>query len=85
MVKYVANIHGDETVTRELLLALAQYLVWNYGEDDRVTDILNSTEVPLPLASLHLITDPHRAEHQPGRFRECVAERQGVDAHPLQC
>ena len=45
MVKYVANIHGDEAVTRELLLGLAQYLVWNYGTDPRVTHLLNKTEV----------------------------------------
>ena len=45
MVKYVANIHGDEAVTRELLLGLAQYLVWNYGTDQRVTQLLNKTEV----------------------------------------
>ena len=45
MVKYVANIHGDEAVTRELLLGLAHYLVWNYGTDQRVTQLLNKTEV----------------------------------------
>ena len=45
MVKYVANIHGDEAITRELLLALAQHLVWNYGTDQRVTQLLNNTEV----------------------------------------
>ena len=45
MVKYVANIHGDEAVTRELLLGLAQHLVWNYGKDQRVTQLLNKTEV----------------------------------------
>ena len=45
MVKYVANIHGDEAVTRELLLALAQHLVWNYGTNQRVTQLLNKTEV----------------------------------------
>ena len=45
MVKYVGNIHGDEAVTRELLLGLAQHLVWNYGTDQRVTHLLNNTEV----------------------------------------
>jgi hypothetical protein len=45
MVKYVGNMHGDETVGREVLLALAEYLVRNYGVLDRVTRLLDSTEV----------------------------------------
>ena len=45
MVKYVGNMHGDETVGREVLLALAEYLVRNYGVVDRVTKLLDSTEV----------------------------------------
>ena len=66
MVKYVGNIHGDEAVTREVLLGLAQeikndniagnifnniglsqYLVLNYGTDERITKLLNRTEVKL--------------------------------------
>ena len=72
MVKYVGNIHGDEAVTREVLLGLAQeikndniagnifnniglsqYLVLNYGTDERITKLLNKTEVKLK--SLDLI------------------------------
>ena len=45
MVKYVGNMHGDETVGREVLLALAEYLVKNYGAVNRVTELLDSTEV----------------------------------------
>ena len=66
MVKYVGNIHGDEAVTREVLLGLAQeikndniagnifnniglsqYLVLNYGTDERITKLLNKTEVKI--------------------------------------
>ena len=47
MFKYVANIHGNEALGQHLLLVLAQYLCDNYGSDDRVTRILNSTEVHL--------------------------------------
>ena len=46
MVKYVGNMHGNELVGREILIALAEYLVLNYGVDERVTRLLNSTEVP---------------------------------------
>jgi len=46
-VKYVANIHGDEAVGRELLLGLARYLTDNYGKDARVTAIVDTTEVHL--------------------------------------
>jgi carboxypeptidase D len=45
MFKYVANMHGDETVGRELMVFLAQYLLKNYGLDDRVTKLVNTTDI----------------------------------------
>ncbi|CAK9804732.1 Carboxypeptidase D [Anthophora plagiata] len=45
MVKYVANMHGDEAVGRELLVYLAQYLLYNYGKDERVTKLVNNTDI----------------------------------------
>ncbi|XP_033351181.1 carboxypeptidase D-like [Bombus vosnesenskii] len=47
MVKYVANMHGDETVGRELLVYLAQYLLKNYGKDERITKLVNNTDIYL--------------------------------------
>jgi len=43
--KYVANMHGDETVGRELSLYLIEWLVEGYGSDPRATDIINNTDV----------------------------------------
>lgn len=45
MVKYVANMHGDEAVGRELLVYLSQYLLYNYGKDERVTRLVNRTDI----------------------------------------
>lgn len=45
MVKYVANMHGDESVGRQLLIYLAQYLVHNYGKDQRVTRLVDTTDI----------------------------------------
>jgi len=47
MVKYVANIHGDEAVGRELLLGLTRYLTENYATDDRVRRIVDTTDIHL--------------------------------------
>lgn len=45
MFKYVANMHGDETVGRELMIFLAQYLLKNYDSDARVTRLVNTTDI----------------------------------------
>lgn len=45
MFKYVANMHGDETVGYQMLVYLAQYLVYNYHTNERVTRLVNSTDI----------------------------------------
>lgn len=45
--KYIANMHGNEVVGRELLLYLAKYLCERYQTDERVTRILDTTRVHL--------------------------------------
>lgn len=45
MFKYVANMHGDETVGRELMIYLAQYLLFNYGKVPEVTELINRTDI----------------------------------------
>ncbi|XP_068827383.1 carboxypeptidase M isoform X2 [Capricornis sumatraensis] len=43
--KYVANMHGDEAVGRELLLHLIEYLVTRDGRDPEITNLINSTRI----------------------------------------
>ncbi|KAL3271051.1 hypothetical protein HHI36_021551 [Cryptolaemus montrouzieri] len=45
--KYVANMHGNEVVGRELLLLLIKYLCERYGTDDRITQLLDTTRIHL--------------------------------------
>uniref|UniRef100_A0A2M4B9D9 Putative carboxypeptidase d n=1 Tax=Anopheles marajoara TaxID=58244 RepID=A0A2M4B9D9_9DIPT len=47
MFKYVANMHGDETVGRELLLYLAQFLLANYERDPEIGALVNETAIYL--------------------------------------
>ena len=43
--KYIANMHGDETVGRELSLFLIDWLCSNYGIDNRATNLVNNTSI----------------------------------------
>ncbi|XP_059169419.1 carboxypeptidase D-like isoform X3 [Physella acuta] len=45
--KYIGNIHGNEAVGREVILYLAQYLLYNYGTDPRVTQLVDTTDIHL--------------------------------------
>jgi len=51
-VKYVANIHGNEPVSKEILLHFILHLVSRYGYDDIVTLLLNRTRIHF-LASMN--------------------------------
>ena len=45
MFKYVGNMHGNEAISRQILIYLVAYLCDNYGKDDRVTRIVNNTNI----------------------------------------
>lgn len=47
MVKYIGNMHGDETIGRQLLVYLAQYLLFNYHTNLEVAQLVNNTDIYL--------------------------------------
>ncbi|KAK1788062.1 hypothetical protein P4O66_016539 [Electrophorus voltai] len=44
-VRYVGNMHGDEAVSRQVLVYLIEYLLTQYGTDPRVTALVNYTDI----------------------------------------
>lgn len=45
-MKYIANMHGNEVVGREMLLLLAKLLLENYGsKNERITSLINNTRI----------------------------------------
>lgn len=57
--KYIANMHGDEIVGRELMVKLIADLASHYGTEGRVTELLNSARIYI-LPSMN----PDGAEHR---------------------
>lgn len=45
MFKYVGNMHGNEVVGRQVLIYLTAYLLENYGQNHRVTRLVNTTDI----------------------------------------
>ncbi|CAF0750791.1 unnamed protein product [Didymodactylos carnosus] len=43
--KYIANMHGDESVGRELLLLFIEYLCINYQHNDYVTRLIDNVRI----------------------------------------
>ena len=43
-VKYVANMHGDEMISQEMMLILTKYLLQNY-DDSRIKQLIDETEI----------------------------------------
>lgn len=43
--KYVGNMHGDETVSRQVLVYLVEYLLAEYGEEPRITELVDTTDI----------------------------------------
>ncbi|ESO98160.1 hypothetical protein LOTGIDRAFT_226642 [Lottia gigantea] len=45
MVKFVGNMHGNEVISKQILIYLIEYLLENYGKNDQVTKIVDSTNL----------------------------------------
>jgi carboxypeptidase D len=43
--KYVANMHGDEVVGREISIYLIELLCSQYGVDERITNLVDETDI----------------------------------------
>ena len=44
-VKYIANIHGNEVLGREILLQLIKHLCEGYRKSEKITALVNSTRI----------------------------------------
>jgi predicted deacylase len=44
-VYYIANIHGDERITQEIMLMFIEYLLRSYESDQEVRDLVNRTDI----------------------------------------
>ena len=45
MMKLIANMHGNEAVGREMMLALSAFLLENFNTSQRVREIVSQTDI----------------------------------------
>ncbi|KAK6192240.1 hypothetical protein SNE40_003744 [Patella caerulea] len=45
MVKYIGNMHGNEVISRQILIYLAEYLLEEYVNNNRVKKIVDTTNI----------------------------------------
>jgi hypothetical protein len=43
--KFISSMHGDEITGRELTIRLIDEMLKSYGSDQRITDLINNTEI----------------------------------------
>ena len=57
MVKYVANMHGNEVVGRELLLGLIEYLADSYknGYDSEIRQLISSMDIHILVCFIYTL------------------------------
>lgn len=73
--KYVANMHGNEVIGREMLIQLMHYLLTNYTTDPEVKQLVDSTRIHLLLSM-----NPDGYEHSyPGSSLQGRYNANGVD------
>ncbi|CAG2120947.1 unnamed protein product, partial [Medioppia subpectinata] len=74
--KYVANMHGNEVIGRELLLLFSKYLLENYGTDPRITRLVNSTRI-------HLMPTMNPDGYEKSLLGDCNSEYGRGNAHKV--
>ena len=74
--KYVANMHGNEVIGREMLLLLAKYMLENYGLNDRITRLINNTRI-------HLMPTMNPDGYEKSMLGDCNSEYGRGNAHKV--
>lgn len=64
--KYVANMHGNEPVGREIMLHLIEYLLTNYQSDANVTQLITNTRI-------HIMPSMNPDGFEASMFPDCTS------------
>lgn len=75
MFKYIGNIHGDETVGRQMLIYLAEYLLDNYGNVPEITELVDNTDIYLIPSMNPDGFNSSRVSHVKCKLRKLIFER----------
>ncbi|XP_057694558.1 carboxypeptidase D [Corythoichthys intestinalis] len=68
--KYIGNMHGDETVSRQVLVYLVEYLLTKYEEETRIAALVNTTDI-------YIMPSMNPDGFEVSKEGECSGQRKG--------
>ncbi|XP_031560239.1 carboxypeptidase D-like [Actinia tenebrosa] len=72
--KYIGNMHGNEVVSREILLHLIRHLLENYNKDEKIKKLVDTTRI-------HIMPSMNPDGYEKSKEGDCASVQGRANAH----